>query len=614
MNENAVLSDEVMVDTNARQSELTRRLFNSNHLAIILVLVITFAAYVGTISYKFVYDDIGQIVENPSVKSWDYVPRYFTDHIWAHQGPQVPGNYYRPVFMLWMFVNYMLFGLNAMWWHLTTILVHLGATFMVYLLARRLLKDQWTALITALIFGLHPVHIEAVAWVAGVTEPLLALFLIPAFLFYLNWRESDSSTDDVSIAKRDRRKWLAASLAFYAVAIFEKETALVLPMLVFVYEWIYNTGESQKISFAARVRNGIKVAAPYLALSVVYLAVRTIVLKGLGHTITPLPLTTIVLTWPSLLWTYMKLLVWPVGLSVFYDVPYVTSPGVGNLVLPLLAIAVVAGFLWMWSRRTKVVAFASAMLVLPMLPLLNLSVFFPGEIVHDRYLYLPSIGFSIIIALALKRIGSGEARLFGQPAFQVVAVIVLTVLLGMTTAAQNSYWASDLLLYYRGVTIAPNNDMAKNNLATEMDRREMYDEAIGLYQQVLEHNPSYWLASYNLGCMYYKLGRYEEAEMYLVRSLELHQLDADQFTRLALVRMKTGRLDDAAGLLRHAIEMRPKAAGYHYALGIVLKQKGDAQGAINEFEAELVNNPDQAAARDQIAELKSKIDITGQKR
>ena len=151
--------------------------------------------------------------------------------------------------------------------------------------------------------------------------------------------------------------------------------------------------------------------------------------------------------------------------------------------------------------------------------------------------------------------------------------------------------------------------MAKNNLATEMDRREMYDEAIGLYQQVLEHNPSYWLASYNLGCMYYKLGRYEEAEMYLVRSLELHQLDADQFTRLALVKMKTGRLDDAAGLLRHAIEMRPAAAGYHYALGIVLKQKGDAQGAINEFEAELVNNPDQAAARGQIAELKSKLEL-----
>lgn len=602
MNENAILSEELMVDVGARGTEQTRRLLASKHLAIILVLTITFVAYVGTIGYQFVYDDIGQIVENPSVKSWDYVPRYFTDHIWAHMGPQVPGNYYRPVFMVWMFVSYMLFGLNAAWWHLATILVHVGVTFMVYLLARRLLKDEWIAVMTALIFGLHPVHIETVAWVAGVTEPLLALFLIPAFLFYLNWRGSVSST----AAKRDRRKWLAASLAFYAVAVFEKETGLVLPMLIFVYEWLYNAGESQKVSFAARVRNCMKVAAPYLALSVVYLVVRTIALKGLGHTITPLPLTTIVFTWPLLLWSYMKMLVWPVGLSVFYDTPYVTSPGFGNLVLPLVAIAFVASLLLMWSRKAKVVAFACAMIALPMLPLLNLSVFSPGEIVHDRYLYLPSIGFSMLIALALKRIGSGQARLFGRPAFQVMAALVLTVLLGITTAAQNSYWASDFLLYYRGVAIAPNNDMARNNLATELQKREMYDEAIVLYEQVLAHNPAYWLANYNLGCIYYKFGRYEEAEKQLLRSLELHQLDSDQFTRLALVYLKTGRLDESAGLLRRAIEMRPKAAGYHYALGIVLKQKGETQGAINEFEAELVNNPNQAAAREQIAELKAK--------
>ena len=123
----------------------------------------------------------------------------------------------------------------------------------------------------------------------------------------------------------------------------------------------------------------------------------------------------------------------------------------------------------MWSRKAKVVAFASALLVVPLLPLLNLSVFFPGEIVHDRYLYLPSIGFSILVALALKRIGSGQARLFGQPAFQVVAAIVLTVLLGITTAAQNCSLGKRPSVVLSRRDIAPNNDMAKNNLATEMD-------------------------------------------------------------------------------------------------------------------------------------------------
>lgn len=608
VNENVALSEKLMVDASAQQTNLTRRLLTTKQLAVALVLVLTFAVYVGTISYQFVFDDIGQIVKNPSVKSWSLAPSYFTEHVWKHNEPGVPGNYYRPVFMIWVLISYMLFGLNASWWHLTTVLVHVCVTLMVYLLARRLLKDQWTAWMTALIFGLHPIHIEAVAWVSGVTEPLLALLLIPAFLFYLNWRESDSSSDVTRVAKRKRRMWLAASLAFYTVAMFEKETALVLPMLVFAYEWIYSPGQLQLFSFVARVRNGIKLVAPYLALSVVYLSVRATVLKGLGHAVTPLPLLTIVLTWPSLLWTYIKMLFWPVGLSAFYDTPYVTTPGIVNVALPLLAIVTAAGLLWMWSRKTKAVAFASALLIVPLLPLLNLSVFFTGDIAHDRYLYLPSIGFSILVALALKRLGSGQARLFGQPAFQVLAGVVLTVLLGLATTAQHAHWASDLLLFYRGVSIAPNNIMSKNNLATEMVERKMYDEAITLYQQVLEHKPNYWMANYNLGYVYYKLGRYEEAEIYLARSIELNQVDSDQFARLALVRIKMGRLDEAADLLRHAIEMRPTAIGYHYVLGTVLRQKGDMQGAIYEFETELVNNPDQEAARGQLAELKPKLE------
>jgi tetratricopeptide (TPR) repeat protein len=163
-------------------------------------------------------------------------------------------------------------------------------------------------------------------------------------------------------------------------------------------------------------------------------------------------------------------------------------------------------------------------------------------------------------------------------------------------------------LFYRGVSIAPENIMPKNNLATEMVERKMYDEAITLYQQVLARNPNYWMASYNLGYVYYKLGRYEEAETYLARSIELNQVDSDQFARLALVRIKLGRLDEAADLLRQAIEMRPNANGYHYALGTILKQRGNTQGAIDEFEAELVNNPDQEAARGQLTDLKSKIE------
>jgi tetratricopeptide (TPR) repeat protein len=585
----------------------------SHRLIIAVVLALTFAAYVGTLGYQFVYDDRSQIVDNRFIRSWQYMPRYFTGHSWNHLYPHLLGNYYRPTFLIWSLVNHMLFGLNAFWWHLTAIALHVSATLLVYLLARRVLKDQFSAGIAALIFGLHPVHIEAVAWVSGATESLLAVLLIPAFLSYLNWRDSGAETAEPTItveessAKKSRShwKWIAVSLVLYWVAMFAKETALVLPILICVYEWIYGSRGSGPRGQFNRARKALLRAAPYIALTCVYLSIRSLALSGLSHAVTPLPTSTILLTWPSLVWFYLKLLFWPVGLSAFYDTPYVAQAGFVNFYLPCVAVITIGIALWLWARRSKEVAFATALLILPVLPLLNLSVFIQGEIAHDRYLYLPSIGFSMMAAVALRRINFGSVKLFGQPALQVISTLMITALLGFGTASQNLYWANGLLLYYRGVTIAPNNDIAKNNLANEMVERGMYEEAVNLYTQVIEHNPAYWLANYNLGYAYYRLGMLDEAEKHFTRALELNRLDPDEFARLSLTQMKLGRLDDAEATMRRAIEIRPDAPGYHYGLGVILRKKGDVQGALTEFRTELSNDPDQMAARDQIREIEA---------
>src|SRR5205085_1082795 len=97
--------------------------------------------------------------------------------------------YYRPLFNLYLLVNYQLFHLNPAGWHLLLVLWHLLVTLLVYRLARRLLKDEGGALTAALIFGVHPVHIESVAWISGVTEPMLAVFFLGALLGYLRWRD-----------------------------------------------------------------------------------------------------------------------------------------------------------------------------------------------------------------------------------------------------------------------------------------------------------------------------------------------------------------------------------------------------------------------------------------
>jgi 4-amino-4-deoxy-L-arabinose transferase-like glycosyltransferase len=111
----------------------------------VFALLCTFVAYCRTLKFQFVYDDQTIILANPAIQSWHYLPQYFTRHFWAGVYPEGPGNYYRPVCLLWLRINYMAFGTHAWAWHLSTIFLHLAATFMVYLLARRLLQDAWPA-------------------------------------------------------------------------------------------------------------------------------------------------------------------------------------------------------------------------------------------------------------------------------------------------------------------------------------------------------------------------------------------------------------------------------------------------------------------------------------
>src|SRR5271165_2501982 len=545
----------------------------SHWLAALAIAILTFAVFSPTLTYGFVYDDHAQIVETKQLNSWHMIPNYFTGHVWKWKSPNEKGVYYRPVFLLWLLLNQTLFGLSAPLWHLSNVLVHVLATILFYALAREVTGDTLTAAIAGLIFGLHPAHIESVDWASGVTDPLLAVFFFASLLLFL----------------KGNHVW---SLIFFAISLLEKETAIVLPAIVFAYTWLFRREGS-------RVRSSIEATLPYIFVVVIYLGVRLAVMKELTTVLTPVPWAAMLRTWPLLVVSYLKHLIWPFGLSLFYDFRLVDSATSRNFIQPMAILLVIATALLLFARRSRYVALASALLFLPLLPALNLRTFADIELFHDRYLYLPVAGFAFLVALALRQIPMQN--------LQYLLVILIGAGLAYGTVVQSRPWRENLTLFERGIESAPNNAIAYQGKGTSLLLRGSIAEAVPCYRKALELNPNMPESLYSLGRAYYELNMLPEAETYLERAANLGVRPALPALYYGMAKYKQGDLATAERAIRFALQNRgpDDYREYHLGLGLVLKQKGGLQGALREFQAEARENPDPSQALAQIAELQA---------
>jgi tetratricopeptide (TPR) repeat protein len=555
-----------------------------------LACALAFLAYVPTLGFEFVYDDKPQIVQNPAIHAWRYLPNYFTSHAWAELYPNVKGNYYRPLFLLWFRLNHAVFGLDPKGWHLTTILCHVAATYMVFALVHRLAASPWIAFSAATLFALHPVHIESVAWVSGVTDPLMAVFLIGSFLAYLRFREGN------------RRGWMALALSLFALGLLEKETAVVLGPLVFVYAWLYAEGRSGISRFVLALKHSLA----FFSVTILYLALRAHVLRGLSHSVTPVTWSIMALTEPSIVWLYFRHLLFPVGLSGLYGLPYVGHPACAAFVVPTaLLLALILAPAWVIPRLedARLSLFACAWMAFPILPVLWLRAYREGDIAHDRYLYVPSIGFVLLVSLFLAE--PAKHWRASPKTLQVAGLAGLALAYGIGTVTQQTYWASDLLFCQRAYKISPYDNLICNNLGTALMDAGNPGGAIALYSQVLAREPGFWLSVYNLGYTYYKIGKLQEAELYLRRAISINAADSDEYVYLGLSVWRQGRPDEAAQYVQRAIQIRPSAPGYHFVLAMIRRDQNNLPGAKSEFNLELQYHPESTAARRQLDALTS---------
>ena len=574
----------------------------SEPLLLSAVLTITALVYAAAIRFQFVYDDQGQIVDNALVQAWRFVPQYFRGQVWQHLFPNAVGDYYRPLNVLWFRINDALFGLKPAGWHAFAILLHVCATALTYFIARKLTGRPLVAALTALLFGVHPMRHEVVAWVSGTTESLFATMFLLAFLAYLKSCE------------QYRPRWMTLSCVFYAAALLSKETAIVLPAVVFAHAWLYGgeTPDGGREKAAGTFMKAAKTAAIYAPVAIAYLIVRISVLHGFSHSHGHASVGTFVLTLPSVLFFYLRQWLLPIRLSPFYDIGFSNQWDAVHLWLPLLG--VLAIFLGVWLFRDQLgkrnVAFAIAWSVLTLLPALDLFVFSSGDLVHDRYFYLPGFGAALLIALAAGSLAGGPLT-FGIPRRLLLATLLVLAPLSYSAANAASYWVNDFILFEHAHAIAPKNATVRNNYAIELDRRGNRIAATPLLTQLLVENPNNWLANYNLGRLSYEQADWAKAEQYFRKAQSIDPNQADAYLQLGLIALRRNQVDQAESDIRTAIALRPVEPTFYFALGVTLAQRGDCKSARSAFAETLALKPTFANAAEQM--LKCRVEAAKRK-
>jgi tetratricopeptide (TPR) repeat protein len=559
-----------------------------------VLLALTALAFLPALDYGFVYDDDVQVVSNAAIRSWSSVPSYFVSSVWSFHDPAAASNYYRPLFYLWLRLNFALFGLHAFGWHLSSLLAHLAASGLVFALLRRHFRSLWVVAAGALVFGVHPVHIESVVWVSGATDILATIGILGSLLLWLH----DGAEPPGPL------RWMA-SLVCYAAALLIKETSIVFPAIIFLYALAGIPREPGAApASGGRLGRAIRQVAPFLGVTLLYLTARFFVLHGFRGGVPWVSARVAALTAPSVLLSYLRHLLWPAKLSLFYDLPLVESAASPAFWLPLGLLGAVAIGGWFWWRRQRDTAIpaAFAWIVLPLLPVLNIAFFQPDDFAHDRYLYLSLIGLSFAVG-ALPRVFSAQAPSAQLARAGLAAAALLSLSLALSTAIQSSPWRDNLALYTHAVERAPRNTMARNNLAGQYAARGRFEEAAAIFRAIVVERPDFWLANYNFGYVNYRLKRFDLAEMFLLRAVAINPLDADEYAYLGLTCFRQGRLKEAEAHLRSAIARKPGREGYHLALGAIHLQEGDLPAARAEFLEELKYHPESQPARAQLAAL-----------
>jgi tetratricopeptide (TPR) repeat protein len=516
--------------------------------------------YGNSLRGEFIWDDFGYVRDNAHIKNWSYLPDVFLESVGA--GAQAYSSFYRPLQMVSYMADYSIWKLDVFGYHCTNLFLHVLAGVGVYWLLSLLFQRSTFALLTAVVYTIHPVHTEAVASIAGRADSLALFFLLLSFIMYIKAEKTPSS-----------RGYIAVSLLGYVLALLSKESTIVLPVLLLLYHRIF------------RRRFFWKAGAGIFLITGAYVLWRILFLRGFvsdarsaADTFSRIP------GFFAAFGAYIRILFLPLDLHVEYGdrIFAMSDPAV-------LAGVFLAGVLLLYVfryRRDPLTVFAAGWFLITFLPVTNIYRI-NNSFMKEHWLYVPSIGFFMILSDRM-------ASLYRNRRLRALSLCMLFVMgisYGFLTVRQNEYWGNFINFCRRSLSYTPESAGMHNNLGNAYVIAGRYPEAIREYRKALLLDPRLVGAYFNLGAAYRNVGDYAAAESAYLKVLDRDPANMAVYVELIKIARVQGDQKKAARLLSGARSINAERVRLYYDAGNRYYDRGEYSRAVVAYKQALEINP-----------------------
>ncbi len=550
--------------------ELFKRLTEKKWLPALIIVITALAAFGSTIGGEFVWDDEYVVKKNLFIRDLSNIPDLFTTEYFA---PAEIGHYtksgelsYRPAVTFTHFIDYFIFGLNPHGYHLNNLLLHISACLCLYGFLRTLGLSLRSSLIASMLFAVHPVNSETINTIAYREDILTGIFVCLAFIFYL------------------KQKPLTSGL-FYGLGLLSKEMTLAFLPLVLLHFLLVKPYKlyEDKTRFHFFVFLSLVITTGYLALIFgvfpSYSVDDDASTQSVGF---PTMIRVII--------HYMRLFVFPLGLTVDYLFP--VSPSVADpkfiLSLILLAAALAIPLFLKWRHVTKFLYFWFFAALLPVSGIYPLANF-----IAERYLYLPSMGWCGAAGIAAASVVRLSGKKRKRTAFAVAGVLLVFI---FYNNGRNRIWSDEQLFYEAMIRANNYSHKGWSGLGLTMMQKQEYEKAVTALKNSLVLNEKNAIALHNLGSAYMELAKNDEAIQTFRKVIELDPDFIESRYHLGLMLRKQEKKREAEEEFKQVLAQNPNFIPARFMLGVTLQERAEYEEAVEVYKGILELNPHYAKA------------------